>query len=168
VSTPDAFIIEPADAHSAETAGLLESYFAEIRSTFGYDPAKAVPATAADFSPPAGQLLVVRDSAGTARGCGAIRLVDPTTAEVKRMWLHPSMRGRGAGRALLGALEDAAMALGAERGVLDTHATLTSAIALYRSAGWSPVPAYNTNAEATHWFAKDLTVTPSPDEPVGR
>ena len=43
------------------------------------------------------------------------------------------------------------------RGVLDTNATLTSALALYRAAGWVEVPAYNDNDEATHWFAKDLT-----------
>ena len=59
--------------------------------------------------------------------CGAVRLLDPATAEIKRMWLHQSIRGRGAGAALLAALEAAAVELGANRGVLDTHATLTSA-----------------------------------------
>jgi GNAT superfamily N-acetyltransferase len=165
--TPDSVTIEPADAHSAETTALLESYFADIGEIFGYDPANAVAVTAADFSPPQGRLLVVRDRGGTAKGCGAVRLLDPTTAEVKRMWLHPSMRGRGTGRVLLGALEAAAVELGAERGVLDTNEMLTTAIALYRSAGWSEVPPYNVNAEATHWFAKDLSVARRPEPPGG-
>ena len=39
----------------------------------------------------------------------------------------------------------------------DPNASLTTAIALYRSAGWVDVPAYNDNPEATNWFAKDLT-----------
>jgi GNAT superfamily N-acetyltransferase len=149
-------IIEPADAHSGEVQGLLASYFAEIQAAFGYDDAHAAPTVPADFTPPQGQFLVVRDSNGTATGCGAVRLLDPDTAEVKRMWLHPSMRGRGAGWALLTALEAAAVGLGAGRGVLDTNSTLTSALALYRAAGWAEVPAYNDNSDATHWFAKDL------------
>jgi GNAT superfamily N-acetyltransferase len=75
------------------------------------------------------------------------------------MWLHPSLRGRGAGRALLVALEAAAVDLGASRCVLDTNATLTTAIALYKNSGWVETPRYNDNAEATDWFAKDLTPT---------
>jgi GNAT superfamily N-acetyltransferase len=149
-------IIELADAHSAEVQGLLASYFAEIYAAFGYDDALAPPAPAEDFTAPRGQFLVVRDQDRTATGCGAVRLLDPATAEIKRMWLHPSIRGRGAGSALLTALESAALGLGARRGVLDTNATLTNALGLYRAAGWVEVPAYNENNDATHWFAKDL------------
>jgi GNAT superfamily N-acetyltransferase len=149
-------IIEPADALSAEVEGLLTSYFREIYAAFGYDDDLAPPAPPDDFTPPHGQFLVVRDSEGIARGCGALRLLDPATAEVKRMWLDPSIRGRGAGWALLTAIESAAVELGASRGVLDTNATLTSALALYRAAGWVEVAPYNDNNDATHWFAKDL------------
>jgi GNAT superfamily N-acetyltransferase len=152
----DQVLIEAADARSEEVEGLLASYFAEIQAAFGYDDAHAAPTVPEDFTPPNGAFLVVRATDGTATGCGAIRLLDPATAEVKRMWLHPSMRGRGAGWALLVALEAEAQRLGATRGVLDTNATLTSALALYRAAGWVEVPAYNDNEEATHWFAKDL------------
>lgn len=148
--------IEAADARSAEVHDLLASYFAEIQAAFGYDDAHAAPTVPEDFTPPQGQFLVVRNGDGTASGCGAMRLLDPATAEVKRMWLHPSLRGRGAGWALLTALEAAAVDLGAQRGVLDTNVTLTSALALYRAAGWEEVPPYNDNTEATHWFAKDL------------
>jgi GNAT superfamily N-acetyltransferase len=72
------------------------------------------------------------------------------------MWLHPETRGRGLGRALLAALEEAAVDLGASRGVLDTNSALVSALTLYRGAGWQEVPAYNDNLQATHWFAKSL------------
>jgi ribosomal protein S18 acetylase RimI-like enzyme len=72
------------------------------------------------------------------------------------MWVSPSIRGRGAGWALLEALESAAVDLGATTAVLDTNRTLTSALALYRAAGWQEVAPYNDNAEATHWFRKAL------------
>jgi GNAT superfamily N-acetyltransferase len=152
----DPVVIEPADAHSAEVAWLLAAYFTEIQAAFGYDDNRAAPSAPEDFTPPNGRFLVVRGGDGTAAGCGAVRLIDPATAEVKRMWIHPSLRGKGVGRLLLDALEQAAAGLGATRAVLDTNETLTSALALYRSAGWGDVPAYNDNAEATHWFAKDL------------
>jgi GNAT superfamily N-acetyltransferase len=150
-------IIEAADAHSREVTALLAAYFSELAGIFGYDPSHAVPTTPEDFTPPNGAFLVVRDDAGHGAGCGAVRLLDPATAEIKRMWLHPSMRGRGAGGMLLAALEAAAIDLGAQRCVLDTHESLTTAIAMYRRTGWIEVPPYNVNPEATHWFAKDLT-----------
>ncbi len=149
--------IEPIDPTSAEATALLDEYLAEIVATFGYDDSHGGPVAVTDLQPPTGCLLVVRDDDGTAVGVGGVRLLDPTTAEIKRMYLRSSMRGRGAGWALLNALEAKAIELGAGRGVLDTNATLTSALALYRAAGWVEVPKYNNNDEATHWFAKDLT-----------
>lgn len=153
---PPPIVIEPIDARSREARELVASYLAEIQKTFGYDTTRAVPVTDEDFDPPNGAFLVVRNERGAAVGCGAVRLVDARTAEVKRMWVSPSMRGRGAGWALLEALEATAVGLGAKTGVLDTNVTLTSALALYRAAGWQEVPPYNDNAEATHWFRKDL------------
>jgi GNAT superfamily N-acetyltransferase len=152
----DPIVIEPADSQSEAAAALLASYLAEVNAAFGYSPHDDAPADPEDFIPPRGRFFVVRDRAGAAMGCGAVRLLDPDTAEVKRMWLHPSMRGRGAGWKLLQTLENEAVRLGARRGVLDTNATLTSALALYRAAGWEEVPQYNDNSQATHWFAKDL------------
>jgi GNAT superfamily N-acetyltransferase len=151
-----AVVIEPIDARSAEARELVASYIAEIEKTFGYDSTRAVPVTDDDFDPPNGVFLVVRDEGGVAVGCGAVRLLDADTAEVKRMWVSPTVRGRGAGWALLEALEAAAAGLGATSGVLDTNATLTSALALYRAAGWREVAPYNDNPEATHWFRKVL------------
>jgi GNAT superfamily N-acetyltransferase len=148
--------IEAADAGSDEVAALLAAYVEEMQATFDYQTSRGMPTTPADFEPGQGQFLVVRDDDGTPVGCGGVRLLDPETAEVKRMWLDPSVRGRGLGRELLAALEQAARELGAERGVLDTFDVLGAAMALYRSAGWQEVAAYNDNRQATRWFAKPL------------
>jgi GNAT superfamily N-acetyltransferase len=154
----DPFRIEAVDARSDEAQALVAAYVAEIAATFpgGFDPAASVSADPGELTPPHGTFLVVRDRDGTAIGCGGVKLLDPGTAEVKRMWLAPAARGRGVGRALLVALEDAARTLGATEGRLDTTADLTAAIALYRRTGWVEVPPYNDNAYATHWFAKRL------------
>jgi len=155
-TTALAITIEPADATSKEAAALYDAYHAEIVAAFGWDASRGGASSADDFVPSGGCLLIVRDETGTAAGCGGVRLLDPQTAEIKRMYLRPTLRGRGAGWRLLQALEAKAVELGASRGVLDTNETLTSALALYRAAGWQEVPAYNDNLEATHWFAKDL------------
>jgi GNAT superfamily N-acetyltransferase len=151
--------IEPADASSEEAQALLAAYFAELAGTFpdGFDPgAGSASADPDEVRPPRGSFLVVRDDDGAAIGCGAVKVLDPTRAEIKRMWLHSSTRGRGLGALLLDALEGAARELGATEGVLDTNATLEAALALYRLHGWREVPAYNDNPYATHWFAKEL------------
>src|SRR6266550_84766 len=51
-----------------------------------------------------GTFLVARDD-GRAVGCGAVRLLDSTTAEVKRMYVEPERRGSGVGWAVLASLE---------------------------------------------------------------
>jgi GNAT superfamily N-acetyltransferase len=53
-------------------------------------------------------------------GCGAVRRLDETTAELKRMYVDPQLRGRGIGRALVKLLEDEARELGVTRVVLET------------------------------------------------
>jgi GNAT superfamily N-acetyltransferase len=151
-------LIEPLDAATEEAQALVAAYVAEVATTFpkGFDPDASVSADPDELSPPNGVFLVVRDDDGRAIGCGGVKLLDPDTAEVKRMWLAPAARGRGIGRGLLGALEDAARGLGATEGRLDTNDLLTAAMDLYRRAGWRDVAAYNHNPYATHWFAKRL------------
>ena len=92
-----------------------------------------------------GTFLIARDG-GRAVGCGAIRLVDPTTAEVKRMYVEPDQRGRGVGRAVLASLEAAARQLGAGRLVLETGSYSADALALYRGAGFTPVDCWGEYA----------------------
>jgi len=150
--------IERADASAPESVGLVASYLAEIAALFpgGFDPAASAPAEPEDLSPPRGAFLVVRDDEGVAIGCGGVKLLDPRTAEIKRMWLAPAGRGRGVGVQLLEALEQAARDLGATLGRLDTNEALDTALALYRRHGWREVPPYNANNYATHWFEKPL------------
>lgn len=82
-----------------------------------------------------GTFLIARDG-GLAVGCGAIRLLDATSAEVKRMYVEPGQRGKGVGWAVLAALEAAARQLGVERLVLETGIHQYAAIALYQRAGF--------------------------------
>ena len=94
-----------------------------------------------------GTFLVAR-AAGMAIGCGAIRLLDPTTAEVKRMYVDPERRGRGVGRAVLARLEGVAREYGVRRLVLETGVHQDEANSLYRSAGFVPIDCWGEYASS--------------------
>jgi putative acetyltransferase len=94
-----------------------------------------------------GTFLVARDE-GRAVGCGAIRRLDATTAEVKRMYVEPELRGKGVGRAVLMSLEAAARQMGVQRLVLETGDQQEAAIALYRGAGFTPIDCWGEYASS--------------------
>ena len=143
---------------SAEAQACLNGYFAELARRFpsGFDPDKSVSADPEEMQPPRGCFLLVR-AGERPRGCGAVKTIAEGVGEVKRMWIHPELRGRGVGRRLLTALEDEARALGFHTLRLDTSRHLQEALALYRTAGYSEIGSYNENPYAAHWFEKRIS-----------
>jgi len=97
------------------------------------------------LDPGRGVFLVARRD-GRAVGCGAIRVLDDSTAEAKRMYVEPDLRGQGVGRAVLAALEAAAREHGARRLVLETGVHQQAALELYRQAGFSQVACWGEYA----------------------
>ena len=149
------FTIDPEPVDTAEARAAIQQYFDELDARFpgGFDTALGAPPAEGDFAPPAGLFLLVR-SDGQVAGCGALRTEEDGVAEIKRMWISPSLRGRGAGRALLAELESQARRHGCHRVRLDTAGELHEARALYVAAGYREIPAYNENRYAAHWFEK--------------
>ncbi|GAA2854565.1 bifunctional helix-turn-helix transcriptional regulator/GNAT family N-acetyltransferase [Nonomuraea rubra] len=136
----------------------LAAYVAELGRRFesGFDPARSLPATDDELRPPAGMLLVATLHAEPV-GCVALKLhPGSATAELKRMWVAPSARGLGLGRMLLAEAESRAAGHGVRTLRLETNRALTEAIALYRSSGYSEVPAFSDERYAHHWFEKHL------------
>ncbi|MFI8193553.1 GNAT family N-acetyltransferase [Streptomyces sp. NPDC085946] len=93
----------------------------------------------------AGQLAVwVACEGGRALGTVSLALPDKPNsrhrAELVKLMVHRDARGRGLGRRLLAAAEEAAAAAGITLLHLDTE-TGSPAEHLYRSAGWTPVGA---------------------------
>lgn len=148
------------DAEGPLAAGLLHSYYEELAARFpaGFDLEGSLEAPVSEFMAPGGVFLVARIDDKPV-GCGAVRKLDPTTGEIKRMWVDPAARRLGVGRGLLGALEDAATAFGYASVRLDTSAHLPEALALYRSLGYHEIEAYNDNQHASHWLEKNLAET---------
>ena len=147
--------ITPEHPESAIAVALLDRYYGELELRFpdGFDLGRTTAAPPAELIAPRGQFLVARRGA-RAVGCGGVRRLGPGTAEIKRMWVDPEARGLGVGRSLLLALERGAVELGCHAVRLDTAASLTEALALYKSAGYAEIPAYNDNSYAAHWLEK--------------
>jgi putative acetyltransferase len=75
-------------------------------------------------------------------GCGALRRIDETSGEIKRMYVRPRFRGKGIGRAILLALEAEARANGIARLVLETGVDQPEALALYERHQYVPCARY--------------------------
>ena len=118
-------------------------------------PDRTSTVTASEMVPPHGAYVIVRED-GRAVAGGGIRRLGDGVCEVKRMFVVPEARGRGHGRRLLEALERVARDLGYRAARLDTAQSMTTAMALYRSAGYRPIEDYNGNSYASFWGEKEL------------
>lgn len=74
--------------------------------------------------------------------CGAIKPMDDTTVEVKRMYTIPELRGRGVASKLLAGLEAWAKELSYNRIVLETGKRQQDAVRLYEKNGYRIIPNY--------------------------
>ena len=77
-------------------------------------------------------------------------------AELKRMFVDRTMRGRGVGKGLLDVAVAHARARGFDRIVLDSTRDMRAAIGLYRAAGFREIPDYNGNQRADIFMALAL------------
>ena len=96
------------------------------------------------FALPTADVFLVARIGDRPVGCGALRKLDATTAEVKRMYVRPEAEGNGIGGRIVEALADWAARDGVTRLVLETGARQHAAIALYERCGFTPIPAFGT------------------------
>ena len=84
-------------------------------------------------------VLVVYENS-QAIGCGAFKIYDTHTAEIKRMFVHPNYRNKGVANLLLSELESWATQCGFTSFILETSPKLTNAIKLYKKNGYQLIP----------------------------
>jgi N-acetylglutamate synthase-like GNAT family acetyltransferase len=92
--------------------------------------------------------FVIARADGRAVGCGALRKLDETSAEVKRMYVEPELRGHGVAKKILEHLEGVGRQLGVHRLVLETGIYQAEAIGFYHQAGFEPVRCWGEYAES--------------------
>jgi GNAT superfamily N-acetyltransferase len=111
--------------------------------------------TPGEMVPPDGVFLVGYED-GDPIAIGGVRRIDAATAEIKRMYVVPEARSRGAGRALLAALENAARELGYERVRLDAGPAQQHSRVLFADTGYVEIAPYNANHIADYFAEKML------------
>jgi len=75
-------------------------------------------------------------------GCAAIKKFDPTTVEIKRMYVSPSKRGSGIAQTLLEELEVWAKELGYKKCVLETGKRQIEAVKFYHKCHYKVIENY--------------------------
>jgi carbonic anhydrase len=136
-------------AHVVEHVAQARELFKEYAASLGVDLCfqdfeHELAELPGDYAPPSGRLLMATEGARVA-GCVALRKIDDETCEMKRLYVRPRLRGKGVGKALVNAILSEARAIGYQRMRLDTLPDMKQAIALYRSLGFRPIPAYRHN-----------------------
>jgi DNA-binding MarR family transcriptional regulator/GNAT superfamily N-acetyltransferase len=150
--------LRPVDPESPDAQRCLRAYVAELNRRAperAFDPRKGATAEPHEVRPPNGA-FVVAYLRGEAIACGAVKHHSGSVTDIKRMWVAESARGLGLGRRLLEHLERLALEHGANEAHIETSDVLPEAIALYRSAGYVEVPAFNEEPFADRWFTKPL------------
>ena len=97
-----------------------------------------------DYASPKGCILLASDSDQLA-GCVALRPLEDTICEMKRLFVLLNYRGRGMGRMLACAVIDKAREIGYAKMRLDTVATMKEARTLYYSLEFKNIEAYRYN-----------------------
>ena len=126
------------DAGGDTAQQLIHELCAELSQRYGSPPS---PFSPSDASAPRTAFLVAR--LGTRPvGCGAIRRIDDTVAEIKRMYVAPAGRRRGIARRILAELERRAAEFGYRAVRLETGIHQHEAIGLYESSGYRRIAAF--------------------------
>ncbi len=105
--------------------------------------------------------IILFESADSISGCVAIRKIDDRIAELKRMYVTPSLQNKGVGSGLLNEALFFARNAGYKKVRLDTLSHMTSAMNLYKKNGFYEIPAYYNNPESNAVFFEITLISSS-------
>lgn len=132
--------IEDVDAAGTELIAALDD---DLRERY---PGVSIHGIDANGFRAAGGVFLVGRTGGVAVACGALRPLDEKAIEVKRMFVRRTERRRGYARAILAALEQAAVRRGYQTIRLETGYAQPEALQLYASAGYRRIPCFGEYA----------------------
>jgi ribosomal protein S18 acetylase RimI-like enzyme len=123
---------------------LLREYAAEAGVDLSFQNFDDELATLDDFY----EVILLAREGDEVAGCVALRKLDDSVCEMKRLYVRKNFRGRGAGHKLAEAVIAEARSRGYLRMRLDTLPAMTRAIALYERLGFRDIAPYRHNPVA--------------------
>jgi putative acetyltransferase len=125
--------------------GLFRDYVASLDADISFqDVLSELAGLPGKYARPSGVALIAW-LGEEAAGAVAYRPLEPGVCEMKRLYVKPEFRGHGIARTLAERLIEEARTIGYRTMVLDTLASMQAALALYRTLGFAPIPAYYDN-----------------------
>ena len=146
-SSDNSFIVVPARSVTELTsaAALFRAYAASLPVDLAPQGfSQELESLPGIYGPPGGELILAKRG-DHVLGCIALKALASGAAEIKRLFVRPKARKLGVGKALVTAAIAAARGLGHREIKLDTLPEMTSAIALYKSFGFAPIPPYGSH-----------------------
>ena len=137
-------------AGSAAEIAQVRELFLEYAESLGFSLCfqsfdQELAALPGSYAPPDGRLLLA-EYAGELAGCVALHKLEPDVCEMKRLYLRPKFRGKGAGRSLAENTIAEARRIGYKRMRLDTvEPVMQDAVAMYRRLGFKEIAPYRAN-----------------------
>jgi putative acetyltransferase len=143
-------LMEIVSVAGAEHLAMVRQLFEEYWQSFGFTPcfqnfAAEVAGLPGYYAAPAGRLALALDGSEPV-GCVALRPLDHSRAEAKRLYVRPQFRGRGAGLALLQWAIGEARAAGYREMLSDSMPVMQRALAMYERLGFEQTGPYSPDA----------------------
>ena len=133
------------EEHLKEIKKLFREYAAELDFDLSFQNFDGEISTLpGDYDPPEGSLLLACFQRKVL-GCVGLRRLDQNTCEMKRLFVRPTFRDQGIGRALAEAVIQQARQIGYKSMRLDTAPSMQIAQNIYRSLGFREIEPYCYN-----------------------
>ncbi|MGO8868705.1 MAG: GNAT family N-acetyltransferase [Alphaproteobacteria bacterium] len=135
------------DAREPDDMAVVRELFREYARWLGFSLAyqgfeEELAGLPGKYAHPPGRLLLARAGAAVA-GVVALRPLETSICEMKRLYVRPAFRGERIGEALIDRVIAEARAIGYRAMRLDTIVgKMPAAVALYRARGFVDIPAY--------------------------
>lgn len=153
-TTSTAVIAAAEDVRSADAEQLMTELSAELAALYEVADGSAG-FKASDVEVPRAAFVIARID-GFPVGCGALRPLDASTGEVKRMYTRRGFRRKGVAQAILAELERLAIEFGYTTIKLQTGPKQLDAAALYELVGYHRIPRFSGNWDLVLAYQKDL------------
>lgn len=139
-------------ATSASDLDSVKELFREYWDSFGFTPCfqnfgSELAFLPGDYAPPGGRLGLAL-AGGEPAGCVALRPIDATRCEAKRLYVRPKFRDQHIGKALLEWAIAEARSSGYEEMLGDSMPVMERAIAMYERMGFERTGPYTDHPTA--------------------